>query len=62
MTPVRVALALVLLWATPLLAQQDERVLSAARKEKPAMIETMKDLVSIESGSRDREGSSASRR
>jgi glutamate carboxypeptidase len=56
MTPVRVALALVLLWATPLLAQQDERVLSAARKEKPAMIETMKDLVSIESGSRDREG------
>jgi len=38
------------------LAQPVEPVLSAAKKEKPAMIETMKSLVSIESGSGDREG------
>lgn len=37
-------------------AQPVESVLSQARKEKPALIETMKDLVSIESGSRDTEG------
>ncbi len=38
-------------WAQPV-----EPVLSLAKKEKPALIETMKDLVSIESGSRDAEG------
>ncbi len=36
--------------------QPVEAVLSQAKKEKPALIETMKDLVSIESGSRDSEG------
>ena len=37
-------------------AQAAEQVLSLAKKEKPALIETMKALVSIESGSGDREG------
>src|SRR3954469_1088737 len=37
-------------------AQPVEPVLSLAKKEKPALIETMKALVSIESGSGDREG------
>ena len=37
-------------------AQPVDAVLSLAKKEKPAVIETMKDLVSIESGSRDSEG------
>jgi glutamate carboxypeptidase len=42
----------------PLLAsgQPVEPILSLAKKEKPEMIETMKQLVSIESGSKDREG------
>ena len=39
------------LWAQP-----SEPVLTQARKEKPALIDTMKALVSIESGSRDVEG------
>jgi glutamate carboxypeptidase len=36
--------------------QTNEPVLSLAKKEKPALLETLKGLVSIETGSRDREG------
>jgi glutamate carboxypeptidase len=42
--------------ATPALGQAVEPVLSLALKEKPALLETLKSLVSIESGSRDSEG------
>ncbi len=38
------------------LGQAAEPVLSLAKKEKPALLETLKELVSIESGSRDHEG------
>src|SRR5678815_262 len=38
------------------LSQPVEQVLSLAKKEKPALLETLKDLVSVESGSRDNEG------
>ena len=38
------------------LSQLVEQVLSLAKKEKPVLLETLKDLVSIESGSRDNEG------
>ncbi len=38
------------------LGQATEPVLSLAKKEKPALLETLKKLVSIESGSRDHEG------
>jgi glutamate carboxypeptidase len=38
------------------LGQAREPVLSLAKKEKPALLETLKALVSIESGSRDDEG------
>jgi len=38
------------------LAQPVEPVLSLAKKERPILLETLKELVSIESGSRDREG------
>jgi glutamate carboxypeptidase len=38
------------------LGQAREPVLSLAKKEKPALLETLKTLVSIESGSRDDEG------
>jgi glutamate carboxypeptidase len=37
-------------------AQPVEPVLSHAKKEKPALLDTLKDLVSIETGSRDLEG------
>ena len=37
-------------------AAPDERIASLAAKEKPALLETLKQLVSIESGSRDLEG------
>ena len=37
-------------------AQPAEPALSLARKEKPALLETLRELVSIESGSRDYEG------
>lgn len=47
---------LFLLFPALAFGQPVEPVLSAAKKEKPAMIETMKQLVSIESGSKDREG------
>ena len=43
-------------FAVAAFAQPVEPVHSLARNEKPAMIETMKQLVSIESGSGDREG------
>lgn len=38
------------------LGQADERLRSLAGKESPALLETLKELVSIESGSRDLEG------
>jgi glutamate carboxypeptidase len=38
------------------LGQAGGPVLSLAKKEKPALLETLKELVSIESGSRDHEG------
>jgi glutamate carboxypeptidase len=37
-------------------AAPDEPVRSLAAKEKPAVVETLRDLVNIESGSRDKEG------
>jgi glutamate carboxypeptidase len=37
-------------------AAPDERLASLAGKEKPALLETLKQLVSVESGSRDLEG------
>jgi len=52
------AAALVLALALPSAAigQPVEPVLALARQEKPALLDTLKDLVSIESGSRDIEG------
>jgi glutamate carboxypeptidase len=43
-------------WSACALSQPVAQVLSLAQGEKPALIETMKALVSIESGSGDREG------
>jgi glutamate carboxypeptidase len=40
----------------PGLAQPTEPLLSLTKKEKPALLETLKELVSIETGSRDIEG------
>src|ERR1700745_910391 len=40
----------------PARGQPMEPVLSLAKKEKPALLETLKELVSIETGSRDLEG------
>jgi glutamate carboxypeptidase len=37
-------------------SQPVEEVLSLAKKEKPLLLETLKEIVSIESGSRDNEG------
>ena len=48
--------SIALLFSASVLAQPVEPVLALAKKEKPALIETMKALVSIESGSGDREG------
>jgi glutamate carboxypeptidase len=42
--------------ASQTFGQANEPVLSLAKKEKPALLETLKGLVSIETGSRDREG------
>ena len=42
--------------ASGALASPSEPAWSLAQKEKPAVIETLRELVSIESGSRDREG------
>jgi glutamate carboxypeptidase len=47
---------LLLAAATSALAAPVEPVLSLAKKEKPALLDTLKALVSIESGSRDIEG------
>ena len=46
----------VLCCAQPALAQAQEAVLAAAKQEKAPLLDTMKDLVSVESGSRDLEG------
>jgi glutamate carboxypeptidase len=43
-------------WATHAFGAAVEPVWSLAQKEKPAVLETLKELVSIESGSADREG------
>ena len=37
-------------------AQPNEPIFSLAKKEKPALLESLKTLVSIETGSRDSEG------
>ena len=53
------SLALTLLLAgtsLPAYAQPSEPIFSLAKKEKPALLESLKALVSIESGSRDFEG------
>ncbi|MDM0018355.1 M20/M25/M40 family metallo-hydrolase [Variovorax saccharolyticus] len=47
------ALAAACTWAS---AAPDERIAALAAKEKPALLETLNQLVSIESGSRDLEG------
>jgi glutamate carboxypeptidase len=54
--PVLAALLLLAGMATSALGQAVEPVFSLAQKEKPALLETLKALVSIESGSRDIEG------
>ena len=53
----QVAVILVLVsMAQQAFGQAREPVLSLAKKEKPALLESLKQLVSIESGSRDHEG------
>src|ERR1700693_3896536 len=54
--PIALAIVLFGLVAPPAVAQLAEPVLSLARKEKPALLDTLKELVSIETGSRDLEG------
>jgi glutamate carboxypeptidase len=54
--PLLSPLLFLLAWSPCAISQAVAPVLSLAQKEKPAMIETLKALVSIESGSRDREG------
>jgi glutamate carboxypeptidase len=43
-------------YASHAIAQAHEPVLALAKKEQPAVLQTLKELVEIESGSRDREG------
>ncbi|BEP62866.1 M20/M25/M40 family metallo-hydrolase [Variovorax sp. V213] len=43
-------------WLGTAFAAPDARIAALAAKEKPALLETLKELVSIESGSRDLEG------
>ncbi|KQU88369.1 glutamate carboxypeptidase [Variovorax sp. Root318D1] len=43
-------------WLGSAFAAPDARIATLAAKEKPALLETLKELVSIESGSRDLEG------
>ena len=43
-------------WLGTAFAAPDARIVALAAKEKPALLETLKELVSIESGSRDLEG------
>ena len=53
----RAAMILVLVgMAEPAFGQAREPVLTLAKKEKPALLESLKQLVSIESGSRESEG------
>lgn len=57
----RTTLALVIALAgstglTPAFAAKDAQVLAEAAKQKPVLLETLKEYVSIESGSRDLEG------
>src|SRR5215510_4951888 len=54
--PAWTVLLLVAATATSALAQAVEPVRSLAAREKPALLDTLKALVSIESGSRDVEG------
>jgi glutamate carboxypeptidase len=49
-------LAATLASSAPVLAQVQEPVLAAARREKAPLLDTLRDLVSVESGSRDLEG------
>lgn len=44
------------MWHAPLMAQPAEDLRALAAAEKPRLLETLKDVVSIESGSRDLEG------
>ena len=50
------AIALCMGWAAYASGAAVEPVLSLSQKEKPAFLDTLKELVSIESGSADREG------
>lgn len=50
------AFAATLAWIPPAPAQAQEPVLAAAQREKGPLLDTLKELVSIESGSRDLEG------
>src|SRR5262245_25821046 len=50
------AMLLLLAGLTPACGQAVEQVASLARQERPALLDTVKALVSIESGSRDSEG------
>ncbi|RXT53044.1 glutamate carboxypeptidase [Bosea sp. Tri-44] len=52
----RAAAGFLMLIAVPALAAPQKPVLDAAEAERPAYLETLKALVSIESGSRDSEG------
>jgi glutamate carboxypeptidase len=52
----RVALAAVSIVSGLALAAPDGKVLDAVKKEQPAFLDTLKSLVEIESGSKDREG------
>ncbi|MGX1787690.1 M20/M25/M40 family metallo-hydrolase [Bosea sp. NPDC055332] len=52
----RAAAGLLMLAAAPAFAAPQKPVLDAAEAEKPAYLDTLKALVSIESGSRDAEG------
>jgi glutamate carboxypeptidase len=45
-----------LLFPAVALAAPQEPVWSLAKKEKPAVVETLRELVNVESGSRDKEG------
>ena len=51
-----IVFSLLLVMPGAALGQTDERLRSLAAKETPALLETLKDIVSIESGSRDIEG------
>src|ERR1051326_3061849 len=51
-----IVFSLLLVMPGAALGQTDERLRSLAAKETPALLETLKEIVSIESGSRDIEG------